>query len=70
MIDFSNLKDRSWYWIYIDGYNKPTPCWLSIDRYDINDSYFLPGGMGDGSSMGLYSRDVDRVGPEIIEPKF
>jgi len=69
-IDISLLKDNSWYWVLIKYDTTPTPCWFSKDRYDINDSYFLPGGMGDSSSMGLYISEIDRVGPEIIEPKF
>ena len=53
-----------WFWVLVDGYENPTPCWFSYSEDD-EDCYFLPGGMGDSSSMGLY-----RAGPEIIEPKL
>jgi hypothetical protein len=29
--------------------------------YKIEDSYFLPGGMGDSSSMGLYINDIEKI---------
>jgi len=54
-----------WYWVLIDGYDKPTPCWFMLQS-----NCFLPGGMGDSSSMGLYESDIKKVGPEIIEPNF
>ena len=60
--------ENGWYWILIDGYETPTPCWFSLDINDKNDSYFLPGGMGDSSSMGLYVDDIIRVIERIVEP--
>ncbi len=61
-----------WYWILLDGYydsgsgtTRWVPAWYSEDG-----GYFLPGGMGDSSSCGLFADDVVKVGPEIIEPKF
>ena len=61
---------NGWYWVLIDGYDSPTPCWFSLDEGDKEDSHFLPGGMGDSSDSGIYSEDITRVGPEITEPKF
>ena len=66
-------KKDGWYWVLIDGWDTPTPCWFSRnDRYNDpeGDSYFLPGGMGDSSSTGLYIDDLSKIGPEIIEPKL
>lgn len=54
-----------WYWVLIDGYDDPTPCW-----YMNKLQCFLPGGLGDSSSMGLYEDDIVKVGPEIIVPEF
>ena len=54
-----------WYWVLLDGYDNPTPCW-----YDSQGEYFLPAGLGDESRDGLYVDDIERVGPEIIEPTF
>jgi len=62
---------NGWYWVLIDGYTDPTPCWFGYDyESDDDDKCFLPGGMGDSSSMGLYAEDISKIGPEIIEPKF
>jgi hypothetical protein len=58
-----------WYWVLINGYDNPTPCWFMYS-VDPDDQCFLPGGMGDSSSMGLYADDIERVGPEIIQPNF
>lgn len=58
-----------WFWVLIDGYINPTPCWYSGPRNG-DDEYFLPGGMGDSSSNGLYIDDIQKIGPEIIEYKF
>lgn len=56
-----------WYWIQIGGYiDGPEwfPCWFVKDS-----ECFLPGGMGDDSSNGIYiDDDILQVGPEIIEP--
>jgi len=54
-----------WYWVLIDGYDTPTPCWYMDDL-----NCFLPGGLGDSSSMGLYEDDIEKVGPEIEVPIF
>ncbi len=54
-----------WYWVLITGYNTPTPCW-----YMNESECFLPGGLGDSSSMGLYQDDIEKVGPEIVVPLF
>jgi hypothetical protein len=62
--------EKGWYWVLINGYRTPTPCWFSPRRDPEDEPYFLPGGMGDGSSMGLYEDDIKIIGPEIIEPKF
>ena len=61
---------NGWYWVMIDGYDIPTPCWFSYDESNPEYSYFLPGGMGDSSSTGLYLRDLIKIGPEIEEPTF
>lgn len=70
-LENSNMKKMptkdGWYWVLIDGYDEPTACWFSLDS---DGGYFLPGGMGDSSSMGLFEEDIERVGPEIIVPKF
>ena len=57
---------EGWYWVLLIGDDSPTPCWF---MYVDDGGCFLPGGMGD-ESMGLYEEDVDKVGPEIIEPNF
>lgn len=60
-----------WYWVLFKGYPKddPKPCWFNYSE-DHDDCYFLPGGMGDSSSMGVYLEDIAKVGPDIVEPKF
>jgi len=68
-----NLKypeKSGWYWVLIDGYDSPTPCWFAYDSRDPKYSHFLPAGLGDSSSMGLYLNDLVKIGPEITEPKF
>jgi len=70
-----NLPQKSgWYWVLIEGYDEPTPCWYSgtecFRYYEPGDEYFLPGGMGDSSSMGIYIDDIERIGPEIEVPNF
>lgn len=68
----SNLQfpaKEGWYWVLIDGYTNPTPCWFMYDE-NPNECCFLPGGMGDSSSFGLYADDIVKVGPEITVPKF
>lgn len=63
-------KSDGWYWVKFEGYNTPNPCWFVLDTENEDDSYFLPGGLGDSSSSGVYIDDIDEIGPEIIEPKF
>jgi len=31
---------------------------------------FLPAGLGDSSSMGIYLDEIVKIGPEINEPLF
>ena len=60
---------EGWYWIVLKGYDYAIPCWYV--KSDIDDECcFLPGGVGDTSSSGVYDVEIDRIGPEIIEPKF
>lgn len=59
-----------WYWVLIEGYDSPTPCWFDYNNRIPEDSFFLPAGLGDSSSTGLYLEDLEKIGPEIIEPKF
>lgn len=69
---FENVEfptESGWYWVLLKGYDSPTPCWY-MHSNDYDDRCFLPGGMGDSSSMGVYSDDIDRVGPEIQVPNF
>lgn len=63
-------KESGWYWILIDGYNSPTPCWYDYDDDVLEESCFLPAGMGDSSSMGIYYDDIVKVICEIEEPKI
>lgn len=67
----SKLKHGSYYWVLFDGYENPTPCFFYKDKYDrVDRSCFLPGGIGDTSSMGVYIEDIAKIGPEITVPKF
>ena len=60
------LPNKSgWFWVLIDGYDEPTPCWYMDDL-----QCFLPGGLGDSSSMGIYEDEIEKVGPEIVVPNF
>ena len=63
--EFENVKPpkSGWFWVDI-GDDTKIPCW-----YD-GDDCFLPAGLGDSSSTGLYHDDIDKIGPEIIEPDF
>jgi len=61
-------KKDGWYWVLIDGYDEPTPCWFILNSSE--EGCFLPGGMGDSSSAGLFREDISAIGPEIIVPKF
>jgi hypothetical protein len=58
------LKD-GWYWVLINDYDTLTPCWYMSDL-----KCFLPGGLGDSSSMGLYEDDIEKVISEIKVPVF
>ena len=66
--EISKLKDRSWYWLLLDGYDWYMPC-LFMKGRDPEDSCFLPGGLGDSSSMGIYADEIEKIGPEIIAPE-
>ena len=66
----SNLTHGSYYWVLFLGYRKPTPCYFYKSNYEPESSCFLPGGMGDTSSNGVYADDIAKIGPEIIVPKF
>jgi len=69
-INMKTFPNKSgWYWILIDGYYSPTPCWFDL-RDNSEDNCFLPGGLGDSSSMGIYINEITSIGPEIIVPKF
>lgn len=71
MITVNDLPTTNgWYWVLIDGYNEPTPCWYYYWKSNPERSYFLPGGMGDSSSMGLDISEIKKIGPEIIVPFF
>jgi hypothetical protein len=63
-----------WYWVLLEGYKTPIPCWYmgpdSFSSYEVGQECFLPGGIGDSSSNGFYMDEVEKVGPEIIVPKF
>ena len=63
-----------WYWILIKGYDEPIPCYYmgpdSFHSYEEGDECFLPGGMGDSSSNGVYMDEIERIGPEIQVPNF
>ena len=64
--DLSNKelpKENGWYWIESNG--EKIPCWFMSDL-----ECFLPGAMGDSSSTGMYLEDIDKIGPQIIEPNF
>lgn len=61
-----NLPDHDgWYWVLLEGWEIPVPCW-----YSVQGEYFLPGGMGDSSSTGVFTDDITKVGPEIMVPEF
>ena len=57
---------EGWYWVQLDGYYdgpKWFPCWYQ------GEGCFLPGGIGDSSSNGIFLEDgILQVGPEILEP--
>ena len=66
--EISKLKDNSWYWLLLDGYDWYMPC-LFMKGRDSEDSCFLPAGLGDSSSMGIYADEIEKIGPEIIAPQ-
>jgi hypothetical protein len=70
LTQLSELKHGSYYWVLFYGYKKPTPCFFYKDDDDLEDSCFLPGGMGDASSNGVYLDDIVKIGPEIIVPQL
>jgi len=65
-MEINNLPIKDgWYWILLDGYEQPIPCWYMSDS-----KCFLPAGLGDASSVGIYAEDIIKVGPEINVPIF
>lgn len=68
--EINKLKDRSWYWILVDGYDWYMPCLLMKGRDPEDRHCFLPAGLGDSSSMGIFEDDIDKIGPQIIEPEI
>jgi hypothetical protein len=62
------LTHGNYYWVLLDGYEEPKPCLFMEDGKEY--SCFLPAGLGDSSSMGIYADDIEKIGPEIIVPKF
>lgn len=66
----NELTHRSYYWVLLKGYNQPIPCFFQKDRYNAADSCFLPGGIGDSSSMGIYADEITKIGPEIEMPNL
>jgi hypothetical protein len=72
--DFINqtkdLKHGKYYWVLLEGYNEPTPCYFYKSNYEPERSCFLPGGLGDTSSMGVFLDDIKKILPEIIVPIF
>jgi len=73
--DNKQLPEKSgWYWVLIKGYDEPKPCWYmgpdSFYSYEEGDECFLPGGVGDSSSMGVYIDEIEKIGPEIEVPEF
>lgn len=63
-----NLTQKSgWYWVLIEGYNQYLPGWYEYNT-NVKESYFLPGGIGDESSMGIYFDEIEEIGPEITQP--
>jgi hypothetical protein len=63
--EIKSPEKDGWYWVLLEGYDTPIPC-LYTSEY----KYFLPGGLGDSSSMGIYLEDIEKIGPEIIVPNF
>lgn len=64
-----NLKHRHYYWVLFEGYSEPNPCFF-IKSEDPDESCFLPGGLGDTSSMGVYAQDIEKIGSEIPIPSI
>ena len=65
MTEIKLPEKDGWYWVLIRDYDNPTPCW-----YMNSSECFIPGGIGDSSSTGLYKDDIERIGPEIDVPNF
>lgn len=63
-------KENGWYWVLICDYKTPTPCFYSYNEQEPESSYFLPGGVGDSSSAGLYIEDIEKVISKIAVPNF
>lgn len=66
-----SLESGMYYWVQFKGYatDNPIPCYFMKD-IDPDDSCFLPGGMGDSSSMGVYADEISKIGPKIEVPIF
>ena len=70
-MDIKNLpKENGWYWVLVDGFDEPTPCSFSYDKEEPEYSYFLPGGMGDSSSHGIYPDEIIKIIQKIEPPKI
>lgn len=69
MSSIEELKDRKWYWVLVEGYDWYMPCLFMEDKDDKEDSCFLPAGLGDTSSMGIYLDEIEKIGSEITPPE-
>jgi hypothetical protein len=67
--ELKELKTKSWYWVLVDGYDFYIPCWFYKNEEELERSYFLPAGLGDSSSMGIYLDDIEKIGNEITPPE-
>lgn len=65
-MDTKKLPNKSgWFWVLLLDDDDPIPCWYMHDL-----ECFLPGGMGDSSSMGIFEDEIEKIGPKIIVPIF
>lgn len=64
-------NDEGWYWVLENGTDSPIPCWfMKLSISDADDWCFLPGGLGDSSSTGIFIDDIEKIGPAISQPEF